>query len=143
MSLHLLDRPRALAEAARVLQRAGRLAIATADPASFRDVWFARFFPSVPAIDAARFPSAEMLQDELDAAGLGETGIETLRQRRSLNREKALDVIRSRAYSTFDLVPEDEYAAGLELAEAGLPDRFEYSFDWLLVRARRRESGRG
>jgi ubiquinone/menaquinone biosynthesis C-methylase UbiE len=110
MSLHLLDRPRALAQAARVLAPGGRLAIATEDPESFGDVWFARFFPSVPAID---------------------------RQRRTTTREKALDVIRSRAFSTFDLIPPDEYAAGLARAEAELPEQLEYSFDWLLAAATR------
>jgi len=137
MSLHLLDRPRALAEAARVLQPAGRLAVASEDPATFQNVWFARFFPSVPEIDGARFPGVETLREELGAAGLGRIRVEQLRQRRATTREAALEVIRSRAYSTFDLLPADEYAAGLERAEAELPGRFEYSFDWLLVRAQR------
>ena len=68
--VHLLDRPRALAEAARVLGPAGRLAIATEDPATFDDVWFTRYFPSVPAIDGARFPSRADLEAELAGAGL-------------------------------------------------------------------------
>ena len=63
--------------------------------------------------------------------------IEQLRQRRTISRERALDVIRSRAFSTFDLLPPDEYAAGLAQAEAELPDQFEYCFDWLLAVARR------
>jgi len=137
MSLHLLDRPRALAEAARVLQPAGRVVIATEDPESFPDVWFARYFPSVPQIDGARFPTAETLLDELAGAGFGNTRLERLRQRRSTTRERALEVIRSRAFSTFDLLPADEYAAGLERAEAELPVSFEYGFAWLLAAASR------
>ena len=70
MAIHLVDRPRAFAQAARVLAPAGRLVIATEDPASFEDVWFARFFPSVPELDRARFPSAEALRVELTVAGL-------------------------------------------------------------------------
>ena len=70
MALHLLDRPRALAEAERVLGPGGRVVIATEDPASFDHVWFARYFPSVPAIDGARFPHAPASEDELAAAGL-------------------------------------------------------------------------
>jgi SAM-dependent methyltransferase len=137
MSLHLLDRPRALAQAARVLAPGGRLAIATEDPESFGDVWFARFFPSVPAIDRVRFPDEATLRAELADACFAAVRVEPLRQRRTTTREKALDVIRSRAFSTFDLIPPDEYAAGLARAEAELPEQLEYSFDWLLAAATR------
>ncbi len=137
MSLHLFDRPRALAQAARALQPAGRLVIASEDPASFANVWFARYFPSVPSIDAERFPSAQALHAELERAGLPEVRIEKLRQHRSTTRERALEVIRSRAFSTFDLLDPDEYAEGLARAEDELPGQFEYSFDWLLAVASR------
>ncbi len=135
MVLHLTDRPRAFAQAARVLSPKGRLAIATEDPASFDRVWFARYFPSVPAIDRARFPDAETLAGELAAAGLPSVRIERLSQRREQSRERALDVIRAKAFSTFDLLSADEYSNGLARAEAELPERFEYSFDWLLAAA--------
>ena len=46
-------------------------------------------------------------------------------------------MIRSKAYSTFELLPPDEFAAGLERAEAELPERLEYRFDWLLAVASR------
>ncbi|HEX4518439.1 MAG TPA: methyltransferase domain-containing protein [Gaiellaceae bacterium] len=137
MMIHLADRPRAFEQAARVLGPNGRLAIASEDPASFETVWFTRYFPSVPGIDRARFPSAEALQAELSAAGLPTLKLERLTQRREQTREKALDVLRSKAFSTFDLIPAEEYSTGLARAEAELPERFEYSFDWLLAVASR------
>lgn len=137
MSLHLADRPRALANAARVLRAEGRLAIASEDPATFGEVWFTRYFPSVPAIDGARFPGRADLQAELAGAGFREVEVEPLRQRRVLTREKALDLIVSKAFSTFDLLPPDEYREGLERARAELPASFEYHFDWLLAGASR------
>jgi SAM-dependent methyltransferase len=137
MAIHLVDRQRAFAQAARVLAPAGRLAIATEDPDSFEEVWFARYFPSVPEIDGARFPSAAALTAELTAAGLPSLEIEKLRQHRTISRERALDLIRSRAFSTFDLIPPEEYAEGLARAESELPERFDYHFDWLLAAARR------
>jgi SAM-dependent methyltransferase len=137
MVLHLTDRPRAFAQAARVLGPQGRLAVASEDPVSFDRVWFARYFPSVPAIDRARFPDAETLVEELAAAGLPSVRIERLSQRREQSREKAIEVIRAKAFSTFDLLSADEYAAGLARAEAELPESFEYSFDWLLAVATR------
>src|SRR5262249_15126268 len=106
-------------------------------PASFGDVWFTRYFPSVPEIDGARFPSADALQAELEAAGLSAFEVERLRQHRRISRDRALELIRSRAFSTFDLIPPDEYAAGLARAEAELPDEFDYHFDWLLAGATR------
>jgi SAM-dependent methyltransferase len=137
MSLHLVDRPRALANAARVVRRGGRIAIATEDPESFERVWFTKFFPSVPAVDGARFPRREVVTAELTQAGFGEVEIEPLRQYRTLTREKALDIIGSKAFSTFDLLPREEYAQGLARAGAELPPSFEYQFDWLLVGASR------
>lgn len=140
MVAHLLERRRALPEAARVLAPLGRLVIASADPASFDDVWFARYFPSVPAIDRGRFPDAQALADELGLAGLPNVRVEHLRQSRVFSREAALDLIRTRAYSTFDLIPAPEFASGLEQAERELPDELHSSFDWLLVVASRRLS---
>jgi SAM-dependent methyltransferase len=137
MAVHLLERPRAFAEAVRVLAPAGRLVIATEDPASFGEIWFARFFPSVPAIDAARFPTRELLNAELTQAGFATVQVEELRQQRTLARADALGVIRGQAYSTFALLDPDEYAAGLEQAERELPAELAYHFDWLLVAASR------
>jgi SAM-dependent methyltransferase len=133
MSLHLVDRPRALAQAARVLASGGRIAIATEDPASFDEVWFAHYFPSVPVIERGRFPDREALEAELAAAGFGEIEIESLRQHRETTRDRALDLIRSRGFSTFDLLSPDEFEQGLARAEAEMPDRLEYHFDWLLA----------
>jgi SAM-dependent methyltransferase len=135
MVLHLVDRARAFEQAARVLGAGGRLVIATEDPDSFDAVWFARFFRSVPEIERARFPSAEVLRLELAAAGFANVEVVELHQQREQTREHALDLIRSKGFSTFDLLDPSEYAEGLARAEAELPERFEYKFDWLLVAA--------
>jgi ubiquinone/menaquinone biosynthesis C-methylase UbiE len=137
MVLHLVRRSQALEQAARVLRPGGRLVIATEDPDSFDDVWFARFFPSVPEIERTRFPSAEALRLELAAAGFETVEIAQLRQHREQTREHAVDLIRSKGFSTFDLLGPAEYDEGLARAEAGLPDRFEYTFDWLIAVATR------
>jgi ubiquinone/menaquinone biosynthesis C-methylase UbiE len=137
MVVHLVERQRAFGEAVRVLGQDGCLVIATEDPDSFDDVWFAPFFPSVPALERSRFPSADALLDELAAAGLPVVRVERLAQERSISRAQALDVIASKAYSTFELLPGDEYDAGLERANAELPEALSYRFHWLLVTAQR------
>jgi len=135
MSLHLVDRPRALGQAHRILRPGGRLAIASEDPDTFDGVWFTEYFPSVPAIDGARFPSEKVLRQELGGAGFGDVTVERLRQHRTAPRERLLEVLRTKAYSTFDLLPPDEYAHGLARAEAELPPELTYHFDWLLTGA--------
>jgi SAM-dependent methyltransferase len=137
MSVHLVDRPRAFAEIDRILSPAGRLAIATEDPGHFDDVWFARWFPSVPELDRARFPDEPTLRAELAAAGLADVRIERLSQERSISRETGLDIMRSKIFSTFELLPPEEYAAGLARAEKDFPERLDYRFHWLIAVARR------
>lgn len=137
MAIHLVDRQRAFAEAARVLAPGGRIVVASEDPASFDQVWFARFFPSVPEIDRARFPSAALLEQELAAAGFPTLQLRRLSQERTISRERALDLLRTRAFSTFTLLEPAEYEHGLARAEAELPPEFGYRFDWLLAAATR------
>jgi ubiquinone/menaquinone biosynthesis C-methylase UbiE len=137
MALHLFDGPRALAQSARVLAPDGRIVIATEDPDGFDEVWFAHFFPSVPEIDRGRFPDATTLEAQLHAVGMQTVRIERLHQRRTITHERAVDLIASKAYSTFARIPPDEYREGLSRAQAELPAEFDYGFDWLLVAARR------
>jgi ubiquinone/menaquinone biosynthesis C-methylase UbiE len=137
MVVHLVDRGRAFAEAARVLRPEGVLVIATEDPASFDEVWFATYFPSVPELERSRFPGEEALWRELAEAGLPNVEVTRLAQARTITRERALDVFRSKAYSTFELLPPAEYDSGIALAEAELPDELSYRFRWLVLSARR------
>ena len=55
---HLVDRPRAFAEAHRVLSPDGRFAVATFDPSYFDEFWLNELFPSMEAVDRDRFPTA-------------------------------------------------------------------------------------
>jgi SAM-dependent methyltransferase len=136
LAVHLVDRPRALIEARRVLGPGGRLAIATFDPSHFDAFWLNDLFPSLEGIDRARFPTRERLREELAAAGFAAIRATALRQRGSVERETALEKVRGRHISTFDLIGEDEYQAGLERAERELPDPVHYALDWVIVVAR-------
>jgi SAM-dependent methyltransferase len=130
---HVLDRPRAFAELRRVLSGEGRLVFATFDPAHLHGYWLNRYFPSMLEIDLARFAPPETLAAELRAAGFAEARSFPHVQEATIDRETALERIRGRHISTFDLLEETELEAGLKRAEAELPENVHYRSQWLIV----------
>jgi SAM-dependent methyltransferase len=133
LSSHLVDRPRAFAEAHRVLVGDGRLAVITFDPAYFDTFWLNRLFPSMEAVDRDRFSTAKELEEELRAVGFAEVSLTRLSQTGVHEREAALDRIRGKHISTFDLISPEEYEEGLARAERELPERIEYPIEWLIA----------
>ncbi|HEX6490382.1 MAG TPA: hypothetical protein VF002_03280, partial [Gaiellaceae bacterium] len=77
------------------------------------------------------------LAAELPAAGFQPPRLERLHQAGELSREAALERIRGRSISTFDLLDEDELRLGTERAERELPPRLRYEVEYLLAFARR------
>jgi ubiquinone/menaquinone biosynthesis C-methylase UbiE len=131
--VHVLDRPRAFAELRRVLAADGRLVFATFEPAQMHGYWLNRYFPSMLEIDLARFAPAEQLVAELRAAGFAAARSFPHSQEVTIDRETALERIRGRHISTFDLLEETELEAGLKRAEAELPEKVHYRSQWLIV----------
>jgi len=134
--VHLIQRPLAFAELKRVLAPGGRLAIITFAPEHFTSYWQNEFFPSIPRIDLERHPSPERLSEELQSAGFETPWFVPLVQQAELSREVALERIRGRSISTFDLLDEDEIRAGTEKAERELPSRVRFEVRYLLAFAR-------
>jgi SAM-dependent methyltransferase len=135
--VHLLDRKSSFAEARRVLAADGRIVIATFAAEHFDTYWAAPYFPSIGAIDRARFPTQSALTEELDAAGFASPVVERITSRHTISRELALERIRGRHISTFDLLEERELATGTARAERELPDAVDVRLEQLVVAARR------
>lgn len=135
--VHLVDRPRSFAEARRVLAVGGRIVISTFAPEHFETYWASRFFPSIREIDRARFPAESALQDELEAAEFASPVFERITSGHTISRELALERIRGRHISTFDLLAEQEIAAGTLRAERELPETVEVRLEQLVVAATR------
>lgn len=134
---HLVDRPRAFAEAARVLAPDGRLVIATFHWDYFDGHWLGAFFPSLEKIDRAQFSKTDDLVAQLEAADFASVSHTRLGQRSSLGRESALERVRERYVSPLQLLDEDEYRAGLERMEKELPETVEHTLEWLVAVAYR------
>jgi 2-polyprenyl-6-hydroxyphenyl methylase/3-demethylubiquinone-9 3-methyltransferase len=133
--VHLVDRPRALPELARVLVPGGRASIATFTEGHFEWYWLTSVFPEVGEIDRRRFPRPDALEAELLEAGFATTRTTILGQRRSISRADALERIRGRYISTLRLLDEETYAAGLARAERELPEEIESVLEWAVVTA--------
>jgi SAM-dependent methyltransferase len=131
--LHLAERTKALTEAHRVLEPGGKLAVVTFDYSHFEHYLLGPFFPSFEARDKERFPSAAGLEEELLAGGFAEARLTRFSQRERVTRDKLLSRIRGKHISTFQLIDDEEYRAGLERAERELPETAENRLEWLLA----------
>jgi ubiquinone/menaquinone biosynthesis C-methylase UbiE len=130
-----VDRKRAFAEAVRVLAPGGRFAVVTPHPDFFAGYWMAEFFPSYVEVELARFPGEAALALEFEEAGFASSRFVEHWRRRSYGRDFALRRTRGRFASTFELISDDEYRAGLARAEAELPSHIEYRSGWLIAMA--------
>lgn len=125
MVVHLLNRRAAFSETWRVLQPGGRMTIMTPDPATFASTWIAPFFPSYIEIEQGRFPANETLAEEVTSAGFTRHSCVYFSSSYSFSKEMALRKLRERHISTFVLLDEDEFRAGLAQRPRDLPDPVE------------------
>lgn len=71
------------------------------------------FFPAGLAVDEARHPTVEHVQECFEQNGLGRTSFETIEQMEARSLKEYAERIALRTYSTFELISENEFEEGL------------------------------
>lgn len=127
------------AECRRVLHE-GAVAFITAPLRFIENHPMNAYFPSFARIDRARFQSEDTLADAMHAAGFVDVRTEIhANPPRPVDHEYA-ERVRNKMISTYELIPEDEFAAGIARLNADLEgkDALDMTVSWeaLMVSAR-------
>ena len=118
LMLHLnLDIAPVLTECYRVL-RGGRVAFVTAPQEFIRNHVLNCYFPSFAKIDLERFQSEEAVSEALRHAGFSEIQSELTKRDPEPVDAAYVDKVANHFITTLRLIPEDEFAAGLEALRA-------------------------
>lgn len=120
---HIEDKVRAIEEMYRVLKPGGRSLIWTSSHRQIKDSLLNEFFPSLPKIDLARFPSIPMIKDLMESAGYADICAEEVTFQEQILTNDYIERVRNRYISTLRLISEEEFAAGMEKLERVLPRR--------------------
>lgn len=76
------------------------------------------FFPTGLAVDETRHPTVEQVQECFEQNGFVRTSFETIEQMEARNLTEYAERIAMRTYSTFELISDEEYEAGLAALRA-------------------------
>lgn len=127
LAFHLIpDSAKCIRECYRVL-RSGAMAIVTSPEEFIRTHVLDRYFPSFSRIDLARFQSEHLLESQMKAVGFTRTNLTYCATPPKPIDAAYVEKIENRFISTFALIPDDEFSAGLkhlkrDIAETGQLD---------------------
>jgi len=111
--IHYIDVEPFACRALKTLAKGGVLSIATFPHRHFAEVIYARYFPSLPAIDMARFPSAPMLAKDLGSAGFDDVAQLDIHMELEDDPQALIERIERKFLSSFFLIPDDEFRRGI------------------------------
>lgn len=111
---HLRDRGACARELARVVRPGGVVIVRGAHRESLPQVPFFEWFPTALAIDEARMPSRADVVEMFSPHGFELEADEVIEQETSPSLRVYHERLKLRAISTLELLPNDEFAAGVE-----------------------------
>jgi len=111
--IHYIDVEPFARRALGALDAGGVLSIATFPHRHFAEVIYSRYFPSLPAIDMARFPSAQRLANDLERAGFADVEQRDIHMELEDDPQSLADRIERKFLSSFFLIPDDEFRSGV------------------------------
>lgn len=138
LSIHHTVWRQALAEAARVVEPGGTVAVMTLGPDHHERSMLQRWFPRVSELDMARFPDPVDLVGNLEELGATVEMIRTIQVKRRRTGDW-IDAVRARFVSTLQLLTDEELEAGLDRIAMVHPDDdapLEYEMLWDEITAR-------
>ena len=139
LSLQYGGWPVMLDEAVRVVRRGGLVVAWTLAAGHFAESFLAGWFPSVAAIDEARFPNPDLLAGHLGDGGLIEVEVDGEVERVTRRVGEWRRAVEGRFVSTLQMLDADELRAGLAAFSAAHPDddeRLNYRLEWRRVMGR-------
>jgi ubiquinone/menaquinone biosynthesis C-methylase UbiE len=123
---HVPDLPSMFGELLRVLKLGGALAVVTESHAQIEARFYNRYFPSLAAVEKRRYPDLGVIIARAVEAGFRSPRVESFpRLEPSEVSARFVTNVAERNYSMFRLIPEEEYAAGLNALRADLGRRFD------------------
>jgi SAM-dependent methyltransferase len=137
---HLLDRQRCAVELRRVLRPGGVVVVRTTVRERLDAIVY-DYWPRLREIDQARFPSADTIVADFEAAGFTPTTVDSVAQPVQPHLRAYHDALASRPQSKFETLATDEFATGLarlrQDAEAETdPHEISERYDVLVFAAR-------
>ena len=141
-ALQYFDGPAFFRRAIGALKPGGKIVLASFPHRHFAESEFGVFFPSMAAIDMARFPSRQRLESALTDAGFSAVTT-TMTVAEMQNRaEIIIDKVERKYLSSFHLLPEDEFRRGVAaMRKAWPPGEMVRRKAYAMVVSGRRDGG--